>query len=150
MQTGQYNIMPCLKTRFVNFKSLSVAGANPIDSNYIQLPNIRGQLMITITQSDSPALVGSTFFVTGGFGQFPQESTLNWYASTQTTNCIVSESIINEIIVTTTAPAALRQFLFKFSFNQGFGCKVKQISINPLGVNDVTILLSKSFVVEGF
>jgi len=147
---GAYNIVPRIDLRTVTFKSLSNGATNPVDADAQQITNIRGQLTINIIQSDNPTGVVSTFSVTGGFGAWPDDYTRNWYSSPNGIFCTVTEPALNTFEVTTSAPAVVRTYRFVFFYTLSQGPTVQKISGPDLATNDLIVLLSKNYNIEGF
>ncbi len=147
---GTYSLVPRLTQYTVAFQSPSDGVSNPADSEALKIPNIRGQLSISIFQGDNPPGVSSSFGITGGFGQWPCDATRNWYGSPQGSNCSVVETSLNTFEVTTATPAIVRKYRFIFFYTTNEGPTVKQISVNLLGTNDLTVTLSKMYNIEGF
>ena len=73
--SGSYNSEPRLNTIYSNNIISPVAGVNPVDNGYVKLPNVRGQLSISITSGDNSYT--SSFDVVGGFGEFMLDYTQN-------------------------------------------------------------------------
>ncbi len=147
---GAYNVVPRIETRTATFRSISDGVENPADLSPQKIANIRGQLAINITQSDNPPGVSSTFYIVGGFGQWPDDATRNWTGSPYGIHCSVVESSLNTFEVTTSAPAIARRYVFTFFYTLTEGPTVMQTSVNILGVNNLIITLSKVYNIEGF
>lgn len=147
---GAYNTVPRIDTRTATFKSTSDGVTNPVDTSPQQISNIRGQLTINIFQSDNPPGVFSTFSVTGGFGEWPDEYTRNWYSSPNGIFCSVVEPSLNTFEVTTSAPAVARTYRFVFFYNLSQGPTIQKIGGADLGAANLVVTLSKNFIIEGF
>jgi len=143
---GQYNQVPRL------FNQVAVTDVPP---ESVALPtylkNIRGQTLISIVQSDSTPGVFSSFGVTGGFGEWPDDYTRNWYfVAGSFYNCAITNLPLptNTIDIVTTAPnTPIRKYRFVFSPNQSVPPVVQMIEGDPVLV---TFRQSKQSLIEGF
>lgn len=151
---GQYNIVPRIKTLRSNKVIPPVGGSNPIDLGFVELPNVRGQVSFTITASDDPARVSASFDVTGGFGEWPEDPTQDWFFNKNSNiNCTVTSPVKNRLDVST-AVAGLggtnRQYTVIFNPGQSFSPQIRQTSVAIIGNNTLTVLIVKHIVVQGF
>lgn len=146
-----YNVQPRLSSIKATTISDPVAGINPIDSSYVNLQNMRGQLQLTIGQGDNPPSVTSSCFVTGGFGEYPDSPYRNWSMDTiNTENCTVSAGTFpNSFLVSCQLQATPRTYEIVFSEVLSMNPLIRVIN-PPIGNNSVTITLSKMRKVEGF
>lgn len=141
-----YNSESIIKTINTNNIISPVAGANPVDSGYVKLPNIRGQLFVSITSGDNSYT--SSFNIIGGFGQFSTDSTQNWYPETfSPLGCTVTMAVLNTIqIQTPVADAGGRTYFIQFFPVLGVGPQIRQTSANIIGNNTLTVVLLKRYV----
>jgi len=143
---GQYNQVPRL------FNQVAINKILPTTIHPVIMKNVRGQVLISIFQSDGPPGVFSSFGVTGGFGEWPDDYTRNWYFSAASTyNCSITSPAINIMDVTTMAPNfPSRTYRFIFSFNQSVPPTVQLIGGAPIGVETITVNQTKQSLIEGF
>jgi len=145
---ANYNVMPRLATN-VGFTVIppTVDLTQPVS-----LKNIRGQVLITVIQSDGPAGVFSSFGVTGGFGAWPDDTTQNWgFDAFSMYNCTVYGPMLNVIQMTMVNPSTpLRVFEFVFSPNQMVPPTIRLIGGPPIGAATITVRQTKQSPIEGF
>jgi hypothetical protein len=151
---GQYNVVPRIRT-VRSIKIISpVGGDNPVDLGFVELPNVRGQVSFTIIASDDPSGVSASFNVTGGFGEWPDDPTHDWYVDTNTiVNCIVTSPVKNRIVVTTELSAiggTDRQYTIIFNPGNPFSPQIRQTSVAIIGNNTLTVEMVKYLVMSGF
>lgn len=147
---ANYNSEPKIRTINSNNVISPVAGANPVDTVFVNLPNVRGQLFVSITSGDN--LFTSSFDIVGGFGEFSTDATQNWYPETfSPVNCVVTVPLLNTIQIQTPAlDAGGRTYLMNFFPIQGMGPQIKQISVNIIGNNTLTVKLIKKYISGGW
>lgn len=148
--TGIYNVVPRLRAIISRTPILSSGGANPVDTTVITLPNVRGQVSVSIVASDTGQ--SSTFEVVGGFGAWPGEPTLDWYYTVNTAiGCTVTTLLKNRLqIETPVTDAGGRVYVMNFSPLAGFGPNITQTSVNVLGAANLTVTLSKVVFAGGY
>lgn len=146
---GSYTTVPRLAT-LNGLKTIESDGVdNPVDLGQVSLANIRGQLFVMITASDT----GHSAFlkITGGFGEFQDSYTRNWYFQGNTNmGCTVSTPVTNTIRITTPASdAGGRVYDLIFSPIQSIGPTIEQTSVNVLGTADLTVNMQTQTPVQG-
>lgn len=159
---AQYNEIPRIRQVITNKIIYPVGGSNPADVGLTPLPNIRGQVKITLIAGDDPSLgnvpASASFSVSGGFGDFPDDPTQNFHRVVNSeVNCTVAEPALN-IFVITTAPdvsgAGLagtpRQYRMEFSPKQSFGPQIQRTGGALLGNNTLTVRMTKQNVIQDF
>lgn len=130
-------------------KILSVMGVNPVDSTAIKLKNVRGRLYITIHASDDPVGTRAMFEINGGYGQWPDDYTWNWYISTPSLElCTVEQLVQNVFKITTLAPLVIREYTMTFNPRMGFdyGPTIQRTSGALLGASDLEVYITKILV----
>lgn len=151
---GHYNSIPRIKTLRSNKVIPPVAGINPVDLGYIELPNVRGQVSFTIIASDDPVGISASFSVTGGFGSWPDDPTQNWYFDRNTNiRCTVTSPLQNTLDITTNLSAfggTDRQYTIIFNSGQSYAPQISQTSVSIIGPNTLTVSMVKQLVVQGF
>lgn len=151
---GQYNTVPRIKTLRSNKIISPVAGSNPVDLGFVELPNVRGQVSFTITASDDPAGISASFCVTGGFGAWPEDPTQNWYFDRNTNvNCTIVSPLQNRLDVTTNVSAfggTDRQYTIIFNPGHMYPPQIRQTSVSIVGPNTLSVLMIKQLLVQGF
>lgn len=147
---AQYNSVPRLRNVITNNVINPVGGSNPADLGPVRLSNIRGQVTITIISGDNSFT--SMFDIVGGFGEFPDQWSQDWYPQAGTEiNCTIRVLQENRIQVTTpVADAGGRVYIFEFVPLQSFGPTIRQNSVNIIGNNTLTIRMVKKLAVQGF
>jgi hypothetical protein len=148
--SASYNSVPRMR-ELISSKIISPdgGGINPVDLGPVELPNIRGQVTYTIISGDN--LFMSMFKITGGFGEWPEDSTQNWSVPANSeVNCIVKTAPQrNRIEVTTPSlDAGGRMYIFNFVPYQSFGPNIQQTSINIIGNNTLTVKAEKTLLVH--
>lgn len=145
-----YNSEPKIRTIHSNNVIAPIAGANPADTAYVKLPNVRGQLHVEITSGDNNYT--SSYDITGGFGEFAGDYTQNWYPETfSPVGCTVTVPFTNVIQITTpAADAGGRIYFMQFFPVQGVGPQIRQTSANIIGNNILTVKLLKRYVSNGW
>lgn len=145
-----YNQVPRFRTITTNKVIQPVGGANPVDSDEVLLPNVRGQVQIMVISGDNSYVSG--FDLKGGFGDFPQDWTQDWYPNAGTEiGGTISVPVKNTIVLTTdVADAGGREYTFVFEPVQSFGPTIRQNSVNVIGNNNLTVILKKQVVVQGW
>jgi hypothetical protein len=143
---GSYNSETPIRTLYSNNIISPIAGANPVDAGYVKLPNVRGQLVISITSGDNSYT--SSFNIIGGFGQFSTDPSQNWYPESLSANgCVVTVPVLNTIqIETPVADAGGRIYFIQFFPVQGVGPQIRQTSANIIGNNILTVKIVKRYV----
>ena len=144
--SAYYNSETRFNTIFSNNVISPVAGVNPADGGYVDLPNVRGQLTVSIISGDNSYT--STFNVTGGFGQYPNDYTMNWYPELfSAVGCTLSYPSINIIQITTpAADAGGRTYLMQFFTAFSVGPQIRQTSVNLIGNNTLTVKIFKTII----
>jgi hypothetical protein len=145
-----YNQIPRIKTIKTNFIINPVAGSNPADVSPISITNVRGQVAFQITSGDNNYT--SSFSVTGGFGDFPQDYTQNFYYNgSSAQNCTVNQISVNIIeVITPVADAGGRRYVLEFKPVQSIGPTIQQTTLNVLGNNSLFITMTKQNIIQGF
>lgn len=148
--TGVYNNVPRLRALRSRKPIVPSGGANPVDTQAVDLPNIRGQVSITLVASDTGHV--AIFEVVGGFGEWPGQPTLDWYFSVGTSlGCTVTTLQKNRLqIETPVGDAGGRVYVMNFFPLAGFGPNITQTSVNILGAATLTVTLSKTLIVSGY
>lgn len=144
--SGNYNNEPRINTIYSNNIISPVLGANPVDSGYVKLPNVRGQLSIVIISEDNSFT--SSFNIIGGFGEYSTDYTQNWYPQTFSyINCVVTVLMMNIIqIQTPVADAGGRTYIMQFFPVLSMGPQIRQTSLNIIGNNILTVKMIKNSV----
>lgn len=147
---AQYNQVPRMRTIVGKKIIYPVGGSNPADLGNVELPNVRGQVKITIISGDNSFM--SMFDITGGFGDWPGQYTQNWWPQpTSAVNCTIRTLQTNRIEVTTPpADAGGRVYIFNFFPYQSIAPTVRQNSVNIIGNNTLTVSLNKEILQQGF
>lgn len=146
-----YNSEKRLNTIYSNNVISPIAGVNPVDGGYVDLPNIRGQLTISITSGDNSYT--SSFIVTGGFGQYPNDYTINWNLNLfSAVGCTLSYPSLNIVQINTpVADAGGRTYLMQFFTAFSVGPQIRQTSPNLIGNNILTVKIFKTIIsTEGY
>ena len=148
--TSFYNQVPRIRNVRTNKIILPIGGSNPADLGPVILPNVRGQVSYIIISGDNSFT--SSFSVTGGFGDFPDDWTQDWYFNVSSNvNCTVRTLQKNRLEVTTpAADAGGRQYNFEFKPVQSIGPTIRQNSVNTIGNFSLTVRIQKQNIVEGF
>lgn len=146
---ANYNSEPRLRTLYSNNIISPVAGANPVDSGYVVLPNVRGQISVVIISGDNSFM--SSFNIVGGFGSYSTDPTQNWYPQTFSyMNCVVTQLMPNIFqIQTPVADAGGRTYIMQFFPVQSMGPQIRQTSLNIIGNNTLNVRLIKNEVLPG-
>jgi hypothetical protein len=144
-----YTSVPRVRNIITNKVILSVAGANPVDAGPVELPNVRGQLTFDVTSGNG---FNWGLEIIGGFGEFPDDWTRNFTFSVGTErNCTVDTPQLNTIEVTTpAADAGGRRYVFNFFPPTSVPGTIQQTSVNVLGVEDLTVTITKPTLLPGF
>lgn len=147
--TAQYSCVPRIQD-IVSQKIIASGGVtNIIDSGFVSLANMRGKVTFSMTTTDAPTAEFG-FNVVGGFGVYPDSPYRSWEINKAgLVNCTVIKSFDNNFVLTTVAPAIVRQYNVVFSPNATVAPKIRQTSVTLLGVEDITITMTKRRVVEG-
>lgn len=161
--TAQYNEVPKILQVVTNRIIEPEGGINPIDIGEFTLPNVRGQINITIIAGDDPTLGNissfSSFSITGGFGEFPGDNTQNFYlADNSEKNCIVTTPAVNIFVINTTPSIAdiapplglSRQYRLTFTPLQSYPPKIMHTGGPLIGNNTVTIKMVKQNIIQDF
>lgn len=148
--TASYNSNPRFRGLFSDFTIASVLGVNPADLAPVNIPNIRGQIDISIISTDNNYT--STFAVVGGFGEFRDQYTQNFYFIENTNSgcTIINTSLNNFLITTPIGDAGGRTYALKFIPYQSFPPSIQQTSLNVLGAANLIVKTRKITIVEGF
>lgn len=148
--TAYYNQVPRMRELVSNKIISPDGGINPVDIGPVDLPNIRGQVTITIISGNR--LFTSMFKIVGGFGDFPSDITQDWYPVTRSeVNCtirVVQKNLIE--VITPVADTGGRIYVFAFQPNQSIGPTVHQRSVHPIGNHTLTVRLTKQNIIQGF
>ena len=147
---GNYNTVPRLREIVTNEVISPVLGSNPADLGQVTLKNVRGQVQYIIISGDN--LFTSMFKVVGGFGEWPGDWSQNWYPVPRTeVNCSIRVLQENRLEITTpAADAGGRVYILNFVPLQSFGPNIRQISVNSIGNNTLTVRTSKNVGTEGY
>ena len=147
---GSYNRVPRLREIVTNEIISPISGSNPVDLGEVTLRNVRGQVQYTIISGDN--LFTSMFKVVGGFNEWPNDPTRNWYpVNGSEVNCTIKSPQINKIEITTPAPdAGGRVYILTFVPLQSYGPTIRQNSVNIIGNNTLTVRAVKNINVEGY
>ena len=147
--TNFFTSVPRIRTIRTNKIFPSVGGANPVDAGAQQLPNIRGQLTITGTSSNGYSW---GLQITGGFGEFPDSPTQDFYFAVGTNmNCTVTTLQKNRIRVETeAADAGGRVYILQFYPFTAVPATIRQISVNVLAAEDLSVLIERPSLLPGF
>ncbi len=145
--TAIYQVIPRMRSLITSDIIRSNGVSNPVDISPVNLTNIRGQLTISGSYSDSGFIW--TLQVQGGFGEFVEEVRRNFFFTTGTNiNCTVKSLAINVLEVTTpVGDAGGRRYVFRFQPLSSFGPTIHQASVNVLGVADLTVTTTKILLV---
>ena len=136
---AQFNTVPHFKSVVSNVEFIFNV-TNPVDVSPQRLPNQRGQILFQGTSVDNGFMW--SFSVQGGIGEFPRDSTRDFYFITGTNvNATVTTPAVNNIIVTTpVGDAGGRVDDFQFFPSASFGPTIEQTSGNVLTDNLIIIL----------
>ncbi len=147
---AQYNQVPRIRNIITPFIIEPVGGNNPADLGQITVTNVRGQLSFDIISGDNQHQ--ASFEVVGGFGDYPQDSTQNFFFSTGTNiNCTVNALQVNRLeILTPVADAGGRRYILEFKPVQSIGPTIQQTSVNTIGNFTLTVRIKKQVFVQGF
>ncbi len=145
--TGIYQVIPRMRAVVTPDIISSNGVSNPVDISPVTLTNIRGQLTISGSYSDS--VFRWTFQVQGGFGEFVEDVRRNFFFQTGTNiNCTVRTLSINRLeVLTPVGDAGGRRYIFQFQPLNSFGPTVHQTSVNVLGAADLTVTITKILLV---
>lgn len=151
---ANYNQVPRIRTIVSNGVFPPVGGVNVADTGLVSLPNVRGQLHFDIIVSDDPATVLASFDVVGGFGDYPQDPTQDFYVvDNSLVNCTVTAPVKNTLQISTLL-AGLggtdRQYTLQFIPNQSYPPSIQQTSVNLIGNNTLTVRITKQIFVQGY
>ena len=140
---GYYNQVPCLRT---------YAGVTEIDgadlADYVQLRNVRGQLLVTIEKITNQRTVAS-FRVTGGFGDWPMWPTQNYYyVPNSAVNCTVTEGPKNTLRVEVVAQGVDPAVTYVFWFSPAHSKGPQVFSENDLSGETIRVSLQKQNIIE--
>lgn len=141
---AQYN--PQLRYRTQKTYNIFVpdGGANPVDTVAQQLRNIRGKVTITISASDDSTNVPASFVVNGGYGEWPDDPTWNWYVITNTiVGCIVTQTVLNTFTVETLAPLVSRTYTITFNPRIAYPPTILLTDGTLLGTETLTVTQEK-------
>lgn len=144
-----YNQLPRLRT----FPAPKTFDGSDISRGFVELHNVRGQVLITIR---TEAVAGgdvttASFGVTGGFGDYPQYSTKNFYYNANTAvNCSITEISVNRLRVSVIPQGARPAVDYVFQFFYATTQAPKVQSLSSLTGQVVKISLTKQNIVEGY
>ena len=160
---AQYNEVPRIRQIVTNKIISPISGNNPADLGTVLLPNVRGQVRIVITVEDDPDLGNiksfSAFSIVGGFGDYPNDPTQNFYSvDSLVENCTVTSPEPNVFVITTSPTVAgispalgtSRQYRMEFSSKQSFGPTIQLIGGPLIGNNDLTVNMTKQVIIPDF
>ena len=147
---AQYNSVPKLSTLNSNKIINPVSGSNPVDLGTVNLPNVRGQVSISIISGDNGFM--SSFDVIGGFGEYYTQWSQNWYPQTASElNCTVKVPQVNRMeVITPLIDAGGRVYVLQFFPIQSYGPTIRQVSVNIIGNNTLSVRLVKRLNVQGW
>lgn len=137
--TNIYNLVPRIKQTNNRFIIEPVGGVNPVESSPIIIPNIRGQLTFTLISGDNNFMC--TFQVEGGFGEFRDAPTQNFYfVGGSETNCTIDNSTLNTIVVATPATDnGGREYTLVFTPFQTIAPTIEKTAGASIGDNTLTV-----------
>lgn len=142
--SAEYNPQTRLRTISGATDILSVAGVNPIDIAPVELKNVRGEVTVVIQASDDPLGTEMSFIIKGGYGEWPDDYTWNWYVETSSLKwCTVTNPVQNTFLIATTAPLVLRGYTMVFNPRIPYAPTIQRTSGVPLGVSNVIVSLQK-------
>lgn len=144
-----YNQLPRLRTYPA---SMTFDGAD-ISAGFVKLHNVRGQVLYTIRGEDAGGgdVTVASFGVTGGFGDYPQYSTKNFYYNPNTAiNCSITEISVNRFRVSVIAQGGqpATDYVFQFFYDSEQPPQVH--ALTDLTGRNITVTLTKQNIVEGY
>jgi len=145
-----YNQVPRLRNIITNSVISPISGSNPVDLTPVSITNVRGQVTFEIISGDNSYT--SSFSVVGGFGDFPEDYTQNFYLlGNSNVGCTVNQLCVNRLeIITPVADAGGRRYILQFKPVQSIGPTINQTSVNIIGNNTLTIKMIKQNIIQGF
>lgn len=121
-----------------------IAGVNPVDSSPVELKNVRGKVLAIVQAPDDPLGTQMSFEIDGGYGQWPDDYTWNWYVDSFSPKwCTVIMTVQNTFIVTTLAPLVPRTYTFVFNPRIPYPPTIQRIGGTALGNQNLTVSLQK-------
>lgn len=141
---AQYNPQLRVKTQKSNTIIPPVLGVNPVDTTAVPLHNIRGEVTITISTTDDPVGTEASFLIRGGYGQYPDDPTWNWYIDSFSLEyCTAVQIVQNTFEITTLAPLVIRTYTFIFNPRIMYGPTIQRTGGVLLGTETLTVTQSK-------
>lgn len=147
--------------KIVSTKTISSdGGVNPVDSGPVDLPNIRGKIVIRIMASDNVTLGDEVAFSQGeffgGFGEFTNDPTFFFANVFEGTRFCTIENPDRNIFVFDTEPNILpslppgspqREYTLTFSRLLSRGPTIEKTGGPDLGAADLTVEIRKEILV---
>lgn len=141
---AQYN--PQLRLSKQNSPTIiaPVLGANPVDTTEVSLHNVRGHVRITLSASDDPLGTSASFVIRGGYGQYPDDYTWNWYVDTFSVEwCTVTQLTLNTFEIVTTLPLVSRTYVMYFNPGITYPPTIIRTAGTLLGTETLTVTQTK-------
>lgn len=142
--SAEYN--PQDRIRLINglTKIVSVAGVNPVDTTPVELKNVRGHVLVTLSATDNPLGTQASFIINGGYGEWPDDPTWNWYVTTDSIKwCTIVMTVQNTFEITTIAPLVARVYTMIFNPRIPYAPTIQLLSGTLLGASDLLVGLEK-------
>lgn len=142
--SAEYNPQARLRTISGTTVIPIIPGLNPADTTAVELKNVRGDVTVVIEASDDPVGTSASFVIKGGYGEWPDDATWNWYVDLFSLKlCTVTMPVANTVIVATSPPLVGRNYTMVFNPRIPYAPTIIRSGGAALGLNTLTVSLDK-------